>query len=165
MRQLLSQEAVFRRTYGGAALGSHRRPEFWGFSMRKWLRAATVSFFLIGLLLLAACVSKQSVDVFLTAPPELAGADLFLDTALVGQLELYRSDPDAEEAPGLEGSQAVITVPLGAHEVLIKKDGYDPIVRKLSYSRGGEDYLAILDGEISQALNSDRKLGDSRPAN
>lgn len=100
-------------------------------------------------LLAVACA--QGVSVSISGPEELAGADVFVDGRVVGQLARIHADESTTAGlkEAVEGAGVTIHVSLGSHDLRIVKLGFRPIVRTLQYGERGEDYIAIEDEEVS----------------
>jgi hypothetical protein len=106
---------------------------------------------LLSIIVLAGC--SRSVDVFIDGPPELAGAEVFVDGRRAAAME--RIDATAQTTKGLghdvRGSASRVVVSPGRHELRFEKPGLKPILRQVEYKTTGEDYIGIRDAELLDA--------------
>jgi len=106
---------------------------------------------LVAMIALSAC--SRSVNVSITGPSELAGADVYVDGQRVATMQPVEAGPGT--TAGLEtavhGSTSTIVVGTGRHELRLEKSGLKPISRQLEYRAAGEDYIAITDEQLAKS--------------
>jgi hypothetical protein len=99
----------------------------------------------LGVVSLAAC--NPRVPIYLTAPPELAGASVRVDDQLVATFEGAGTESSPDEA----GTTAIFTVSAGHHVIRIEQDGYKPIRIEINYRSDQEGYLDISQDQVMRA--------------
>jgi hypothetical protein len=111
-------------------------------------RSVLISLFVVVCVFNSSCAKRVSLSI--AAPISLAGATVLLDGNAVGRLEAVRADASNTKgiAGKIEGATAMVSVPIGAHELRIVKSGLRPITRSLKYEQRGEDYISVESTEV-----------------
>jgi hypothetical protein len=105
---------------------------------------------LASMIALSAC--SRSANVSITGPPELAGAEIYVDGQHAGAMKLVEADPrtTAGLQTAVRGSSSTISVGTRPHELRLEKAGFKAISRHLEYRAAGEDYIAITSEELAK---------------
>lgn len=109
----------------------------------------------VGLLgiVLAVSACSRSVNVSISGPSELAGADVYVDGQHVATMEPVEAGPHTTTGlqTAVHASTSNVVVGTGRHELRLVKSGLRPITRQLDYRAAGEDYIAITNEQLVNA--------------